>query len=220
MDDDGATAGPAVTLTSAPAASRRGALTVPAGGSAMSGVWRWFRRGNAPLAVLFAAGIACVYLVSLRGGPAVASAQQRAEETHVQAVLAEWRARWERDKSRPGSRALAETFYYETKQRQMPLDGQKGNPFAFKAPPGVVPEPVATPEPPPGVPANNYADALAAAKQLRLQSVLAGPHGATAMISNNILTQGQVIAGWTIQKIEPESVTLVWQDKVFELSMH
>ena len=40
------------------------------------------------------------------------------------------------------------------------------------------------------------------------------------MISNNLLTEGQVIRGWTIVKIQPESVTLKWKDQTVELKMH
>lgn len=186
-------------------------------------ILRWFKQGNTPLAVLFIAALACVYLLSLRQGPATASAQDRAEDGQIETALARWQAQTEVAKKAGGSAAdLVNTFYYETQQRQIPSERLAANPFEFKAPssaPGMPLASAAEPELPGGESAG-FTDALSAVKELRLQSVLAGPHGATAMISNNILTEGQVIRGWTIVKIEPESVTLKWQDQTVELKMH
>ncbi|MCJ7544016.1 MAG: hypothetical protein MUP47_05525 [Phycisphaerae bacterium] len=186
-------------------------------------ILRWFKQGNTPLAVLFAAALASVYLLSLRHGPASAMAQEKAEDGQVETALAQWQARTEVAKRTAGTAAdLVTTFYYETQQRQIPPERLAGNPFEFKplsSAPAVPLASAAEPEPPGGDPSGTI-DALSALKELRLQSVLAGPHGATAMISNNILTEGQVIRGWTIIKIEPESATLKWQDQTVELKMH
>jgi hypothetical protein len=187
------------------------------------GALRAFKQGNMPLVVLFAAGIVCVYLLSLRQGPARASAQQQADEMRVESALVQLRVRADGTKTPAGSAAaMVETFYYETRQRQIPPDQLVGNPFEFKLPRNESPKPVATPptgsEEPLGD-VTRFGDALAAVKQLRLQSVLSGPYGATAMISNNLLTEGQVICGWTVSKIQPQSVILMWKDQTYELKM-
>ncbi|HOF19416.1 MAG TPA: hypothetical protein PK082_10945, partial [Phycisphaerae bacterium] len=55
--------------------------------------------------------------------------------------------------------------------------------------------------------------ALDAVRQLTLQSVLVGTHGATAMVSNNLLTEGQTISGWKVEKIRPDEVVLTWKNQ-------
>jgi hypothetical protein len=195
----------------------------PTKGLSVGGILKWFKQGNAPLAILFAAALAGVYLLSLRPGPATASAQDQAEDGQVEMALAQWQARAEvAEKSAGPARELVNTFYYETQQRQIPPGRLAANPFEFKTPTSAPAAPLASAaesEPPNGD-ATPDGGPLNAVKELRLQSVLAGPHGAMAMISNNILTEGQVIRGWTIIKIEPELVTLKWQDQTVELKMH
>jgi hypothetical protein len=205
-----------VTIETTPPAPEPGRIPV------IGGVWRWFKEGNTPLVVMFAVALVGVYLLSLRQGPATASAQEQADDGQVQLALAAWQARTEAAKKAGGSaRDLVNTFYYETKQRQIPLDRLAGNPFEFRTPAATPLLPLAeTHEAQPATQDSSHVDALSAVKELRLQSVLAGPHGATAMISNNILTEGQDICGWTIIKIEPESVTLKWNDQTVELKMH
>ena len=188
----------------------------------IGGVWRWFKEGNTPLVVMFAAALAGVYVLSLRQGPSTASAQDEAEDGQVELALAAWQARTEATKKAGGSaHDLVNTFYYETKQRQIPLERLVGNPYEFKVPAATPLLPLAETSQLQTAPEESpQGDALSAVKELRLQSVLAGPHGATAMISNNILTEGQVIRGWTIVKIDPESVLLRWNDQTVELKMH
>jgi hypothetical protein len=115
-----------------------------------------------------------------------------------------------------------DTFYYETSQRQIPADEMPGNPFEFKPPAADKPVPVATTTgegESNAVGAKRLSEAMEAARQLRLQSILTGANGATAMISNNLLTEGQTIAGWTVKKIQGRQVTLTWNDQAYELKM-
>jgi hypothetical protein len=60
---------------------------------------------------------------------------------------------------------------------------------------------------------------MQAAKTLTLQSVLTGASGATAVISNNLLAEGQTIRGWTISKILSKEVLLTWKEQTFVLKM-
>ena len=66
-----------------------------------------------------------------------------------------------------------------------------------------------------------WKEAAAAAKRMQLQSILSSTHGKrkVAMISNNLLTEGQRIDGWTVVQIQPRSVTLKWKDRTFVLRM-
>ena len=56
-------------------------------------------------------------------------------------------------------------------------------------------------------------------KTLQLQSVMRGRNGGTAIISDNLLTVGQEIEGFTVEKIQAKSVILIWRDKKFVLEM-
>ena len=182
-------------------------------------------RGNMVLVLLFAAGLGCVYLLSLRSGPTEASAEQRKVEQQVDSAIMQLASS---DLGKVGQRgvasALVRTFYYQAQHRQIPLGSLKGNPFVFaEAQPVLVEgtEPTGEQSSPPQqkIQQRNLAQALAAAKQLALQSVLMNSHGRMAMISNNLLTEGQEIQGWTIRKILPREVLLVWQDQQYVLTM-
>ncbi len=195
----------------------------PTGSTAPHRQTKSFKQGNLILVVLFAAGLACVYLLSLRSGPAQASAQQQADETMVTSALEQFQAEIaKRGLSTAKATSLVDTFYYETRQRQVPLEQLAGNPFEFQPPAG---EQAVSLGVAPGKGDGtthkmaSLGEALAAVKQLRLQSILAGSNGATAMISNNLLREGQVICGWTVAKIKPQSVVMTWKDKTYELRM-
>lgn len=182
-----------------------------------------FSKGNLVLVGLFAASIACVYLLSLRSTPAAASAEQRRTELHVESALS-LLARpnpTDAEKSRR-AQAVLDAFYCQAAQRQIPLEKLSGNPFVFK-PPGEPASPAAEPPTAPPGPENprdeDLSEALTAVGQLTLQSVLTGSSGATAMISNNILSEGQTIRGWTIISIKPREVLLKWNDQRYVLKM-
>lgn len=183
-----------------------------------------FSKGNLVLVGLFAASIACVYLLSLRSTPAAASAEQRRIELHVESALS-LLARpnpTDAEKSRR-AQAVLDAFYCQAAQRQIPLEKLSGNPFVFK-PPGKVKlpaeaEPSVAPPDPENPRDEDLSEAIAAVGQLTLQSVLTGSSGATAMISNNILSEGQTIRGWTIISIRPREVLLKWNDQRYVLKM-
>ena len=177
--------------------------------------------GNLLLVGLFAAGIACVYFLSLRGGPTKASAEQVAAESKVDIALQQLdlvAGAGERDKAQ----AVVDAFYYEAKQRQIPLADLKRNAFVFE-PAGRTGISRANPADPsfkrPDPSAVAQSEALDAVRRLRLQSVMAGPRGATAMVSNNLLAEGQSINGWTVVKIKPTEVVLQWNDQQYVLKM-
>ncbi len=176
---------------------------------------------NMLLMGLFVAGIACLWMLSLRKGPATASAQETVVESTVDTALAELTPTT--GKNSKETAAVLDTFYYEAKHRQIPQGRLKANPFVYAMPQKAVaaaPEPQATPAPraPVAVSAETQ-EAMAAVKKLSLQSVLMGNHQTVAMISNNLLGEGQTIEGWTVSSIESRTVTLTWKDQKYMLQM-
>lgn len=73
-------------------------------------------------------------------------------------------------------------------------------------------EPVAT-ETQPARPSAPPVDAL------KLQSILRGPVSSTAMISDRLVREGQVISGWTVSRIEDRAVVLTWRDQKHVLKL-
>jgi len=177
------------------------------------------RGANLLLAGLFAAGIGGVYLLSLRQGPAEASAQERAAEIQVETALARISSGVVAETK---AKVLVDAFYYQASQRQIPVEELWGNPFLYTPPRR--PEPTTKPEdktpkrPKPGERPSGP-DPLAEARKLSLQSVLMGTDGRKAMISNNLLGEGQVIRGWTVQTIESRKVVLAREGKTYILKM-
>jgi hypothetical protein len=214
------TAGEESPVKSAPQSSRQ--FVVGEGGQGVhSAGGIIFGKGNLLLACLFAAGIGCVYLLRLGGGPQTASAQQQINESQVNAVLTAIGAAGAKDTS---AASVVAAFYTQASQRQLPLDALGANPFIYQASQAKVLSPAATqPAVSEEASAKNTAQALEtqlqAAKALTLQSVLTGAAGATAVISNNLLTEGQTIRGWTISKICAKEVMLTWKDQTFVLKM-
>ena len=184
---------------------------------------RSFKQGNLLPAVLFLAGIGMVALLSLRSGPASALAQQSENETNVTSTLTQLKSDAARGaKAYNKAKAVVEMFHYQTDQRQIPPNQLEGNPFEFRVRREEQPKQLAaaareTVEP--SADSLGLAEAMTVVKKLQLQSVLKSSNGATAMISNNLLTEGQVIQGWTVTKILAREVTLTWKDQTYQLKM-
>ena len=176
-------------------------------------------RENMLLTALFIAGIACVYFLSLRGGPQTASAQEKLTELRVNNAIS---GLTQIDNTHETAMEVVHTFYHQASQRQIPLKNLKANPFVFKIPGPVKPVAAAKTKqtPAPVKKANDQAkQAMKEVANLKLQSILTGSHGAMAMISNNLLTKGQRIVGWTVADIEPRRVVLTWRDKTYVLKI-
>ena len=184
------------------------------------GVRRRINSANLLLVGLFVAGTGCLYLLSLANGPEAASAGERSTEAKIDAVLMQI-GKVKEDAGETTS-AIVDTFYYEAAQRQIPLDQLAGNPFRYR-PAHASQDAAANGNPAPGgEQARRDAaveDAAAAVQKLVLQSVLTGADGAKAMISNNLLSEGQTINGWTVLSIRDREVTLTWKDKKYVLTL-
>jgi len=184
---------------------------------------RHLDRGNLLLAGLFAAGIACVYLLSLSGGPEKASAETQRAEKEVQVAIAMMND--PKSLAMGKAQGIVDSFYYEARQRQVPLKDLAGNPSIYREPEATEPKVIETPGgvtvPDPAVEAanRNAAEMMEIGRKLRLQSVLKGPGGTAAMIDNNVLTAGQTISGWTVESIQAHRVVLRWKDRTLELEM-
>ena len=170
---------------------------------------------------LVAAGV--LYLLNQRGGPLPASAQQLQNELQVETAISTLSGRSSQT-NKVKTQTILDNFYHEARQRQVPVDRVRGNPFVFKSPqPSTAPSPQSRPSEPTPTPEPVDTDrtaAMTAAKQLTLQSILTGSGSrSVASISNNLLTEGQVISGWTVAKITPTEVYLTWRDQKFVLKM-
>ncbi len=174
--------------------------------------------GNLVPFALFVAGVALVYILSLRTGPAPASAEQQLVEAQVESALTQLK----NVQSRTSQKILGH-FEYDITTRQVPPERLNGNPFIFYPPsqqPGQLALPDQDESPQQAEPfARKLSKALAVAEKLVLQSVLTGKHSNTAMISGNLITEGQKINGWTVSKIQSRKVTLTWGGRIHVLEM-
>lgn len=182
-------------------------------------------RSNLILGALFALAVCGIYLLHLKAGPAKASAAVQANDAKMDAFLqALQNIRQSYKDPMQRANSVVSTFYYEASQRQVPVKNLGSNPFAFEIP-RVKPR-----EPLESVPSSSvkqedsetreFSQVMENVKKLTLQSVMTGGSaGATALISNNMLTVGQKIAGWTVIEIGPRQVVLKWKNETYLLKM-
>jgi len=202
------------------------------GGNEKGGALNAAGKGNILLAGLLVAGLAGVWLLGARTGPEEAAGDE-AEDAKTDALVSHLA------ESTSASGALAadtekmvDRLFFEADRRQIPKDRLQRNPFRTAVPRPAEPEepPAAEAKPdspdtehdpePVEPPVDGYTIALEKAEELELQMVMADPGGRSmAMISNNLLTRGQTISGWTIEEIHPEDVVLRWQDKTYVLRL-
>ncbi|MBS3735019.1 MAG: hypothetical protein KGY99_08830 [Phycisphaerae bacterium] len=191
------------------------------GGAA--GTLRLAGTGNLVLGGVLVAGLVVVWVLGMRTGPSEASGDSGAQRK-TDALLTHLSQTSDTD---PGDGAVINERYFAAAPRQIPPDNLKTNPFEFAAPPADDSgKSVASDDPKPASdkPAarldSAYERALGEVRGLELQTVLTDAGGQTmAMISNNLLTEGQVIAGWTVVRIEADRVVLRWRDRTHTLNL-
>lgn len=164
--------------------------------------------GNLGLLAMFAAGIGAIYLLSLRTGPASASAETKSAELQVDDALTRLS---KGDPNTVKASTVVSTFYLQARQRQIPPEHLMQNPFVFRMPAQAPVMAAKVDKPVVETPPDELV-AMDEVRNLRLQSVMQGASGATAMISNNLLTEGQKIRGWTVKKIESDQVVVTFQE--------
>ena len=185
------------------------------------------KMGNLMLVVMVLVSCAAVYLLRLHTGPQTASAQQQQDEIRVDTVLSMIDTNMCSTKSGAETSAVIDTFYYEANQRQIPLWKLSGNPFVFKAPKRKETPKKATDNTQRNnalLQKNANAEemrtiALNRLDKLELQSVMVSPNGSVAMISNNLIAQGQKIEGWTVAEVKSRQVILTWKNLKHTLQM-
>lgn len=176
--------------------------------------------GNLLLPVLFVLGVLSVYLLGLGMGPRQASAGEQQDEMRVESAL----NRLDQFTAHEGedARQVVQSFYTDTERRQVPIDRLTGNPYVFHVNEATEDRPDAGNyggDRPHDGGAGALREAIRAAKRLNLQSVLTGPSGSKALISDNLLSEGQTVAGWTVSEIRPRSVVLTWKGHRFVLKL-
>ncbi len=178
-----------------------------------------FNRTTFALIGLFAAGIATVAFMSLRGGPKQASADDKAVEEKVESFITKRQRASEAEQSPANTKDVVEAFSHYESRRQVPTEDLQSNPFVFGTP---EPRDQAT------TPSSSAQEKAAAKRRaeltkelgrLKLQSVMRGQRGSTAIINNNFLIEGQTIGSFTLRKISPRSVELVADDIDFMLHL-
>jgi hypothetical protein len=180
--------------------------------------------GSLVLAAMFAVAVSAVYLLNLRVTPDTADAEETSAERQVDLAIGMWGGAGPGASAGDSSQSLVESFYKDTRQRQIPLHELPDNPFAFVPPKGEsedvkqsgsrrdTGQPVSRDR--------QHDNALTLVQGLELQSISTRRDGTSvAMISDYLVTVGQDINGWTVTRIEPRHVVLTWGKETFDLWM-
>ncbi len=204
-------------------------LATPQGAPARTGggYKSQMNRGNIIMAALFVAAGGLVYALTLRKGPAVASAEVQNIRSQVNTALQRFQASGSfTSAAKVSTQDLLARFSNQIVHRQIPLESLQKDPFVFVPPPRVVKPTGQTPEAVSPVDAQQQ-DPMAQSRRevqarfeaLSLQAVQTGASGMMAIISNNLVTPGQKIECFTVKRIEEDSVVLTWEDEEFILKM-
>lgn len=171
----------------------------------------FFTRGNLVMAGAIAIALVVIVFLHFQVRPSAASAAVADSEKKVDTFL---KVCGSAKKDSAQAISLVESLRQENIGRQVPVSDLKANPFEFRSPMGpAINNPSPTPATATPVRSQEEMIAMERADALTLQSVITGPRGSTAMISNTLCTPGRTIQGWTVTKIQPRQVTLTWRDK-------
>lgn len=181
---------------------------------------------NLVIAGLLVAGGCVVYALSLRKGPAKASALEKSAEAKVDGALMRMTPLPGKASASPSAGRFTESVIRDFRDRivrcQVPISGLSKDPFvvvpAAPAEPG---RPGRAPTPQGLAPGAAAASAMVDFRTLHLQSVMEGASGAYALISNNVVTAGQQVKGFRLERIDPKarSVLLSRGGKTYTLRM-
>ena len=171
------------------------------------------KRANIVLAVLFMAGMALVYFMSMHDEKTKAGPLEIASETIVNHAVKQFQDEPlsvtantpKADEPDTSPVELAREMITGTVKRQVPLKELKSNPFVLIPHKRAKPKQIEETKPvglTPGV------TALQKAEALQLQSIVIANDRSLAIISDRLLTVGQEIAGWHVQEIGNGQVIL------------
>jgi len=175
-------------------------------------------KGNVVVAVMAAVSVGVIGLLAVRFRPKAASAEEAQANDQFEATIAMLDMPSSVKDGKAGT--MTQAFYCEGERRQIPMAALSGNPFVFQKPD---PPAEATSQPANSIKGTTRrrsasenelrVKAMSAVRKLKLESVLMGPRGPMAMISSNLLSEGQILEGWTVSKIRPLAVVLTWRDQ-------
>jgi hypothetical protein len=175
--------------------------------------------GNLLLALLIVAGIGGVYLLKLRSGPSKASAEQIRTQSKVDQALLLLQRGGSLTGATQSARDVVDTLRYEAKSRQIPIERLPRNPFMSRVPGDAYGMQSGERLDVPTVTETQRAEVLAAARTMKLQSVLFGEGGGTALISDRPVRVGDRIGGWKVAEIRPSEVVLTFADLKYVLKV-
>jgi hypothetical protein len=161
---------------------------------------------------VFIVGVAFVALFSLRGGPAKASATDRDTEMKVEQFIAQTQQQTTMVQNFQDTKKVVDDFYNYASRHQVPVDDLKSNPFVF----GKTQAAATATE---GMTPRRMAELQRICASYRLQSILMGARGGTAIIDNNFVAVGHRIGPFTVQAIYPKSVDLACEGTIFTLRL-
>jgi len=180
------------------------------------------KRANIVLAVLFMAGMALVYFMSMHDQTTKADPLEMASETIVNHAVKQFQDNPgsvtgdtpDADERNTSPVELAREMITGTAKRQIPLKELKSNPFVLA--PGKRTKPKKPKETKP-VGLTPGATAVQRAEALQLQSIVTANNRSLAIISDRLLTVGQEIAGWRVHGIGNGQVILKRGDLTYVL---
>lgn len=168
---------------------------------------------------LFVAGAAVVGILSMRSGPAPATANDQAAEEQVNSFIARTEGQNEQLKDFKDTKEVVDRFYNYASSHQVPVDDLKANPFVFGDPKkprgGTVPSP--KPNDDMRLAASQRRKLHSEFDKLNLQSIMMSPRGGTAIINNNFVAEGHKVGSFTVTKVHAHSVELSAHGVVFTL---
>jgi hypothetical protein len=176
------------------------------------------KRANLVLAVLFLAGMALVYFMSMHDETTKANPLETASETIVNHAVQQFQTDPGNilgpDEPDVSSVELAREMITGTAKRQVPLKELKGNPFVLAHGKQTKPKPPKETKPAGLTPG---ATAVQRAEALQLQSIVIADNRSLAIISDRLLTVGHEIAGWRVHEIANGQVILKLGDLSYVL---
>lgn len=183
-------------------------------------------RSTAMMGLMFLGGLTWVFFASRQFTPVTLSEEEQRNQAIIEAGLKDMmKVTTGKETSRRKMRRMIRSIYFEAKNRQIPIDELKRNPFVFEAaqaqapkPEPVQPRPAPRPREPEPVKSPEPAAQAPPLEGIRLQSVLLG-NPASAMISGNMVNEGQTLRGWKVEKILRDRVILRWNDQQYILRM-
>ena len=178
-------------------------------------------RGTLVLFGLVLAGVGLTYLMFLRTGPKAADAaavQETAQASQtISTFLNDGNANIKLMESMlKNTKKVVEQFLNYPNMTQVPLSDLKTNPFRFSAPKVGESETDAVNRKRRD---EERLTMLKAVQGLQLQSVMHGEVRKACMINNTLVQEGQVIEGFTVEKINPQGIVVKNGVFRFELKM-